>query len=502
MTPVHLEQNERTLTHAEWIAWTVGVVPANRKAVSGGGQALWWFAAMKDAQAFIGCTAATLGRAIAAGELDPVAFVEALLERIEAQTSPVFLAVTRDRAIKEAQAARDRARSGQMLSALDGVPIAWKDLIDMEAERTTAASDLFRAAPASPSDAPIVANAAAAGMVSLGKLNLTEFAYSGIGLNPHYGTPLNPRSNDGPRSPGGSSSGSGAAVADNLAPIAIGTDTGGSVRIPAAFNGVTGYKTSEGRINATGVFALSKTLDTVGPLAQTVEDCILADAVMQGTVGGTINRADPKALRIFVPETVVLNALEPAVSANFDASLERLAAAGVSITRGPLPEFAEAAQLAAEIGTITAAEAYVEHAQRVDGPDRDRIDHRVVARIDMGKAMSAAGLLRLQRARATAMTSLAARLDGALLAMPTTPLVAPLIPPLEADDALFHQINLLTLRNTAIGNFLNLPGVAIPNGTGDAGMPTSFLLSASGGEDDRLLGAAWALEMLIRGHAI
>lgn len=474
-------------------------MPANKEGVSGDGQFPLWVVGMKDPQAYVGSTAATLGRAIAAGDLDPVSFAEAVLERIEAQTSPVFLAVIRDRAVKEAQAARERARSGRMLSALDGVPIAWKDLIDMDGERTTAASDLFREAPAAKADAPIVANAAAAGMVSLGKLNLTEFAYSGIGLNPHYGTPLNPHSTDGPRSPGGSSSGSGAAVAGNLAPIAIGTDTGGSVRIPAAFNGVTGYKTSEGRITSRGVFALSETLDTVGPLAQTVEDCVLAEAAMRGTVGNLIQRAAPGALHVFVPETIVLDELEPAVSANFEASLQRLATAGVAIARGTLPEFAEAAALAAEIGTITAAEAYLEHAERVDGPARERIDRRVVARIDLGKTMSAAGLLRLQRARAAAMASLAARLDGALLAMPTTPHVAPLTAPLEADDALFHQINLLTLRNTAIGNFLNLPGVAIPNGTGNAGMPTSFLLSAPGGEDDRLLGAALALEGLIRG---
>lgn len=456
---------------------------------------------MKDPQSFIGSTAAVLGRAIAAGDLDPVGFAEALLGRIEVQTSPVFLTVTRDRALAEARAARARAKSGRMLSPLDGVPIAWKDLIDMEGEATTAASDLFRDAPTAKADAPIVANAAAAGMVSLGKVNLTEFAYSGIGLNPHYGTPLNPLSTDGPRSPGGSSSGSGAAVASDLAPIAVGTDTGGSVRIPAAFNGVTGYKTSEGRIDATGVFALSKTLDTVGPLAQTVEDCILADAAMRRVVGGMIRRSTPINLSVFVPESVVLDDLEPEVETNFEATIERLEKTGVTIIRGPLPEFSEAAALAAEIGTITAAEAYFEHATRVDGPDRGRIDARVVARIDMGKAISAAGLIRLQRARAAAIRSLALRLDGALIAMPTTPHVAPLTAPLEADDALFHKVNLITLRNTAIGNFLNLPGVAIPNGTGAGGMPTSFLLSAPGGEDVRLLGAALAVENTIRGDA-
>jgi len=449
----------------------------------------------------VGKPAAVIGRAIAAGALDPVGFTDCLLERIAAQTSPIFLATTRDRALKEASAAAARAKTGRMLSALDGVPIAWKDLIDMQGERTTAASDLFRGAAPAGEDAPIVKQACAAGMVNLGKLNLTEFAYSGLGLNPHYGTPLNPCATDAPRSPGGSSSGSGVAVAAGMAPIAVGTDTGGSVRIPAAFNGVTGYKSSEGRIDTTGVFALSRTLDSVGPLALTVEDCMLADAVMRGKVGAAVSRSDPSDLSVFVPETVVLDDLEPDVAANFEATIERLERAGVGVARGRLPEFSEAAALAAEIGTITAAEAYYEHAERIDGADRDRIDRRVVARIDMGKTMSAKDLLLLQRARTAAMARLSARLDGALVAIPTAPHVAPKIAPLEADDALFHPVNLKTLRNTAIGNFLNMPGVAMPNGTGTACMPTSFLLSAPGGQDTRLLGAALALETLIRDEA-
>ena len=456
---------------------------------------------MTDTSAYVGKPAAMIGRAIAAGALDPVSFAECLLERIVAQKSPVFLAMTRNRALTEAKAAGARAKSGRMLSALDGVPIGWKDLVDMRGEPTTAASDLYRDARPAVEDAPIVKQACAAGMVSLGKLNLTEFAYSGLGLNPHYGSPLNPHATDAPRSPGGSSSGSGVAVASGMAPIAIGTDTGGSVRIPAAFNGVTGYKSSEGRIDTTGVFALSRTLDTVGPLALTVEDCVLADAVLRGKVGASVFRPDPRDMSIFLPETVVLDDLEAEVAAAFEATIDRLERAGVGVKRGPLPEFAEAAALGVEIGTITAAEAYYEHAQRVDGAERDRIDRRVVARIDVGKTMTAKGLLRLQRARVAAAKSLMARLDGALLAMPTTPHVAPEIAPLEADDALFHAVNLKTLRNTAIGNFLNLPGVAMPNGTGTAGMPTSFLLSAPGGHDTRLLGAALALEPVVRGEA-
>jgi len=449
----------------------------------------------------MGASAVSIGRAMAGGVLDPVAFTECLLERIAIQPSPIFLNVTATRALTEAEAARLRLREGRPRSALDGLPVAWKDLVDMAGEVTTAASDLLRHSPVADQDAPIVAQASAAGMVNLGKLNLTEFAYSGIGLNPHYGTPENPCSTDGPRVPGGSSSGSGAAVAAGLAPIAIGTDTGGSVRVPAAFNGVTGYKSSEGRISLEGVLKLSPTLDTIGPLGRTVEDCVLADQILRGARGVSMPCAIVSDVSLFVPEGVVLDGLEPEVAANFEASLVRLSALGVSIERCVLPEFEEAARLAEEIGTITAAEAYVEHAARVDGADRERMDHRVAARIDLGRAMSALGLLRLQRARVAAMQSLNVRLNGALIAMPTVPHIAPAIAPLDADDALFYAMNLKTLRNTVIGNFLNLPGVAMPNGTGEAGMPTSFLLSASaGGDDEHLLSAALALEPAIRGN--
>ncbi|MEM9431348.1 MAG: amidase [Pseudomonadota bacterium] len=453
------------------------------------------------AEEFIGASAATIGGALARGQLDAVAFTECLLERIAAQTSPVFLKATAARALAEAEAARVRLKAGRPRSALDGVPIAWKDLIDMKGEVTTAASDLRRDAPVAERDAPIVAHAASAGMVSLGKLNLTEFAFSGIGLNPHFGTPLNPCATGAARVPGGSSSGSGVAVASGLAPIAIGTDTGGSVRVPAAFNGVVGYKCSEGRIETAGVFALSRTLDTVGPLARTVEDCVLADQVLRGAVGDFVPRARLSDLSIFVPESVVLEALEPEVAANFEATLERLAAAGVSIARGPLAEFEEAARLVAEIGSIVAAEAYAEHEALVDGPQRSRIDRRVVSRIELGKSMSAVGLLRLQKARAAAIQSLSSRMGNALFAMPTTPHVAPERAPLEADDAVFHRVNVKSLRNTAIGNFLNLPGVAIPDGTGAAGMPTSVQISATGNQDTALLSAALALEPFIRGDA-
>ncbi len=453
---------------------------------------------MSDLAAVSARPASAIGRALAAGDVSPIALAELFLARIEAQTSPVFLHVTAERALSEAKASEARLKAGRALSPLDGVPIGWKDLIDIEGTPTTAGAALLRDAVPAKRDAPVVVHAAAAGMVTLGKLNLTEFAYSGLGLNPTFGTPINPHGAGAARAPGGSSSGSGVAVAAGLAPCAIGTDTGGSVRIPAAFNGVVGYKSSTGRIDKAGVFALSPTLDTLGPLARSVEDCVLLDMVLRGAVTTPVRRRSLEGLRIHVAEGVPLADLDEAVSINFEASMARLERAGVQITRGPVQPFDDAVRLLEEFGSIAAAEAYVEHRARVNGPDEARMDRRVVARILGGKRMSAADLIGLMRGREAGMRALAEVLDGALLAMPTTPIVAPEIAPLEADDAVFHATNLKTLRNTAIGNFLDTPGLAIPNGTDAEGLPTSFLLSAPSGEDERLLSAGLAVEALVR----
>lgn len=441
-------------------------------------------------------SAAAIGRALAAGEASPVALAEELLALAEAQASPAFLHLTRERALTEARAAAARLAAGRPLSPLDGVPVGWKDLIDMKGERTTAASATRAGAEPAACDAPVVAHAGAAGMVSLGKLNLSEFAYSGLGLNPHFGTPLNPHGQG--RAPGGSSSGSAVAVAAGMLPCAIGTDTGGSIRVPASFNGIVGYKPSSGRISKAGVFALSQTLDTVGPLARTVEDCVLLDAVLRGAVAGEVVRLPLAGLRVFVPETVVLDDLEPAVAVNFEASLSRLSAAGAEIARGPLPAFAEVAALHAGVGTITAAEAWVEHRALLEGPGRAQVDARVTARIEHGSRMSAHDLLTLQRARTRLAAEMQDCFAGGFLAMPTTPHTAPEVRPLEADPALFHCVNLRTLRNTILGNMLDLCGLAIPNGRDAGGLPTSFLLCAPGGADLRLLGAGLSAEAIIR----
>ncbi|WMS42450.1 amidase [Acuticoccus sp. MNP-M23] len=441
---------------------------------------------------------AALARAYRLGEADPVAVTEVCLSRIaQASGASVFLAVTEDRARREAEASRARYAAGRPASPVDGVPVAWKDLFDMEGEVTTAGSALLRHAPPAEADAPVVAQLSAAGMVAVGKTNLTEFAFSALGLNPHYGTCANPWDSETPRCPGGSSSGSAVAVAAGLVPVAIGSDTGGSVRVPAAFNGLVGAKSSEGRISTRGAYPLSYTLDTVGPLCRTVEDAVLTDAALRGT-SPTVTRGNLSDLKLVVAEGLPMDDCDEVVLTAFEAAVERLAKAGATIERHEFAELAEASQMLATHGTIANAEAYHFHKERVDGPDVEEIDGRVAARILRGKTMSADDLLELQIGRRRLAASLASTLNGALLIYPTVAHIAPEIAPLDADPALFNDVNMRSLRNTMVGNFLNLPGVALPAAS-PSPMPVSLLVSGLANTDETVLSAAWAMENMVRG---
>ncbi|MDF2230961.1 amidase family protein [Albimonas sp. CAU 1670] len=443
-------------------------------------------------------TAAEIGRALATGETSALALTERLLARIAAGDPAVFIRLTPERARAEAVAADARLAAGRPLSPLDGVPIAWKDLVDMAGERTTAGSALHADAIPAVRDADVVANAARAGMVSLGKLNLAEFAYSALGQNPHFGTPANPAAPVGgpAHAPGGSSSASGAAVAGGLAPCALGSDTGGSIRIPASFCGVVGYKSSGGRLPLRGVFPLSETQDTVGPLCRSVEDAALLDAVLRGAPAPAPAPLDIANLSLLVPEGAPLTDLQPEVAESFERALSALARAGAWIRRVRVPALDRVAEaLAAR--SIIAAEAYALHREALEGPELARIDPRVAARILVGRTMTAADLVALHRLRREAMAELSAALDGALLAMPTTLSTAPSLAAIEDDEG-FRRATGLANRNTGIGSFLDLPGLAIPSGRDRAGLPTSFLLSAPRGEDPRLLRAGLGVEPLIR----
>jgi aspartyl-tRNA(Asn)/glutamyl-tRNA(Gln) amidotransferase subunit A len=384
---------------------------------------------------------------------------------------------------------------------LDGVPLAWKDLFDLEGVTTTAGSRVLAGGDPAAADADVVAALAAAGMVTVGRTNMSEFAFSGLGINPHFGTPENPTSVDVPRLPGGSSSGAGVAVARGLVPLAIGTDTGGSVRIPAAFNGVVGYKATRGRYSMGGVFPLAESLDSLGPLCHTVIDAVWADAAMRGLTAPSVTRGRLDGLCLVVPETVMFDDAEDGVVAAFEAALARLARAGARIRRQAFPMFSEIFDLMAKHGALVTAEAFVLHRNRLAGPEANAMDPRVVARTRLGEKITLSDYLAITAARRRLVGAFNAAFGPEdILVSPTLPVVAPPIAPLLADDEAFFRTNGKVLRNTLIGNFLDGCGVSIPCGTGEAGMPVGLLLSAPGGADDRLLGVALAAEDVVRGE--
>ena len=445
-------------------------------------------------------SAAQLGALISSGMVSAEDIAERTLAAIAAhRDQAIFTRVTAGRALTEARAAARRLRAGRPASVLEGVPVAWKDLFALKGLPTTAGSRLLEADPPAEADATVVARLKAAGMICTGRVNMTEFAYSGIGLNPHYGTPRNPNGRGAARVPGGSSSGSAVVVAAGLVPVAIGTDTGGSVRIPAAFNGVIGYKASSGRYPMDGMFPLSRTLDTLGIFSRTVADAVLVDAAMCGALLPASRALPLKGVRILVPENVVLDDCETAVMANFEAALERLAAEGAVIERRQMPVLDEIGALNKRFGAIVAAEAYALHKERVEGPAAAAIDRRVARRIAAAAGTTMADYISAMEARARLMAGTAEMLAGrCLVAMPTVPHVSPMVEPLEADDELFARVNLKTLRNTALGNYLGWCGVSIPAGTDAVGLPTAVLLSGAPGADEQLLSLCLAAEAAIR----
>lgn len=444
-------------------------------------------------------TVSQLAKKLRSGKLDAVDLTEQTLANIGAtDDKAIFIEILTVRARAEAKASRRRMKAGQPASLLDGVPIGWKDLYDFSGRVTTAGSIVFKANGPATADAAIVEAGKRAGLIAIGALNMTEFAYSGIGINPHYGTPRNPHGSLLHRSPGGSSSGSAVAVAKGLLPVAMGTDTGGSIRIPASFNGVVGYKSSTGHYDMRGVFPLSRTLDSLGPLAQTVEDCALVDGVLRGTKKGIVKR-DIKGMEFIVPSNIVSDDLDNAVRANFEAALSRISKAGGKIKRKPFPMFERIFKLQSSRGSLLGAEALHLHWARVHGPEAEQMDRRVVKRIKTAENMSAVDFVEVLLQRKVMISECNELMGGGIVICPTTPHVAMDIQPLIANMDHFFAANTKTLRNTMLGNFLDWCGLAIPSGTDSNGMPTGVLLSARHGLDAQLLGSGLSLEHLIRG---
>lgn len=422
---------------------------------------------------------------------------ERCLERIadaQGEGSRAFIRV-------DAQGARlaadlmDRMRQGgQSLSPLAGIPIAIKDLADIQGQITAAGSKALADAPPAKSDAPVVARLRAAGCVIVGRTNMTEFAYSGLGINPHYGTPLSPWDRAARRVPGGSSSGSGVAVADGMALGALGTDTGGSCRIPAAFNGVVGYKPTARRVPTSGVVPLSTSLDSIGPLAPSVDCCRRLDAVMAGEPQSEPRGLALAGLRLHVPESVVLDGLDSHVAADFDRTLRQLSDAGARITRGSFKPFERIAATVRK-GGLSASESYHWHKDLI-ARRQNQYDPRVLARIMRGNEQSAADYLELLAQRRAAIEEFeqaTAPYDAIL--SPTVPVVAPRIAEVETDEA-YNRINMLVLRNTLMINVLDGCSIALPmHAPGQA--PTSLMISGPAMADRRLFEVATEVEQAI-----
>lgn len=445
---------------------------------------------------------AQLSTLIQSGDVDPVALAETTFGTIAAADPAIFITLSKERALAEAEASFRRIRDGRSLGILDGIPIGWKDLFDMTGMTTTAGSKVLAREPAAKRDAAVVDALKAAGMVAIGRLNMSEFAFSGLGLNPHYGTPENPRSTDVPRITGGSSSGSGAAVAAGLVTAAMGTDTGGSIRIPAAFNGIIGYKATRGRYAMDGVFPLAKSLDSLGPLCRTVQDAVWIDAAMRGLTTPAVGRQPLTGVEVVIPQNVVFDGVEAGVLAAFEGAVERLTDTGVKVARVEIPAFDEILSLMSSHGALVTAEAYWLHRHRLESDDALSMDRRVVSRTKLGANISLSDYIDILNARTRLIADVERHVGNRLIAFPTIPHVAPPIAPLTTDDDLFAKTNSRTLRNTLLGNFLDWCGVSVPCGTGDAGMPAGFLLSGLVGNDEKLLSVALSAEPVIRGDFI
>lgn len=425
--------------------------------------------------------ACAIAALFARGEITPLAFTDACLAAAQ-RASAIFITLTPERAREEAAAATRRWQRGAPLSAFDGIPVAWKDLFDVAHTRTTAGSALRQHAPLAHQDAPLVARAAQAGMVTLGKTNLSEFAFSGLGLNPTFGTPRLRTADGSEHAPGGSSSGAARAIAEGLVCVALGTDTGGSIRIPAAFSGVVGYRASRGRYDDRGVFPLAASLDTLGPLCRSVRDAQTLDAIWCGPNAAF---APPH----FVADTVLLDQCEAPVRENGYFALAQLEAAGFRVSYRAVTAMHSALAWIADNGWPGAVEAFQLHADVLASPQAEKMDPLVRQRLLDSGRLSPEVLSTFLQHRMQWQHALADELAGAVLITPTVAHTAPLLSPLQ-DAATFAQTNRATLRLTMPGSLLDMPGVALPSGGAETGLFTSLLLSLPSGEDARLLAAA------------
>src|ERR1700730_13099795 len=443
-------------------------------------------------------TLASLADDLATGRASARKLVDQCLANIadpKGEGRRAFIHVDAEAAIEAAEA-MDRLREVKAApSRFAGIPVSIKDLFDIKGQVTRAGSRALEDSAPADADAPVVARLRRAGFVVIGRTNMTEFAYSGIGINPHYGTPKGAWQRGVGHVPGGSSSGAAVSVVDGMAFGALGTDTGGSCRIPAAYNGIVGFKPTQRRVPLDGGVPLSFTLDSFGPLARTVKCCAVLDAVLAGETVVPLQPRPIKGMRLAVPTTVVLDQLDEAVARTFERALETLSRQGALIERIEVPEFLDVGVMNSK-GGFAAAESYAWHRYLIVSHG-DIYDPRVHVRILRGESISAADYIDLLDSR----RSLIARTEKRIapydaLVLPTTAITPPRIADL-ADDKAFTKANLLSLRNCSLINMIDGCAISLPcHREGD--VPVGLMLAASGGADRRIFELATAMEGVIR----
>lgn len=440
----------------------------------------------------------SLAADLAAGRTTSRQLVEDCLARIkdpDGEGQRVYLHVDRDAALAAADAMDALRKAGAEPSRFAGIPMSIKDLFDIKGQVTRAGSRALEDSAPADSDAPAVARLRSAGFILIGRTNMVEFAYSGIGTNPHYGTPKGAYKRDVGHVPGGSSSGAAVSVLDGMAHAALGTDTGGSCRIPAAFNGIVGYKPTQRRVPLDGAVPLSFSLDSIGPLARSVACCAALDAILAGEPAFELTPRPIKGMRLAIPTTIAMTDLDDAVAQAFERAIKTLTDQGALVDRIEVPAFHDIAPMSA-LGGFTAAESFAWHRELITSKG-DVYDPRVAFRIQRGQGMSAADYIGLLPAR----RSLIARVEATIapydaMVLPTAAITPPTIAAMD-DDKVFAKQNIMALRNCTLINMIDGCAISLPiSGKGEA--PVGLMLAAAGGNDRRIFELAAGIETAIR----
>ena len=443
-------------------------------------------------------TLATLAADLETGRTTARKLVEECLARIDdpaGEGARTFINVDKDAALAAADAMDHLRKANAAPSPYAGIPVSIKDLYDIKGQVTRAGSRALEDSAPAEADAPVVARLRRAGFIVIGRTNMTEFAYSGIGINPHFGTPKSAWNRHVGHVPGGSSSGAAVSIADQMAYGALGTDTGGSCRIPAAYNGIVGYKPTQRRVPLDGGVPLSFSLDSFGPLARSVACCAVLDAVLADEAVQPLQPRPVKGMRLAVPTTIALDDLDEEVARTFERALEALSRHGALVERIEVPEFHDVGVMNGK-GGFAAAESYAWHRYLLTSKG-DVYDPRVRVRIQRGEGISAADYIDILNARRAFIARTEQRIAPYdALVLPTTANTPPVIADL-ADDQAFTTQNLRALRNCTLINMLDGCAISLPAHR-EGEVPVGLMLAAAGGADRCIFELAAGMENIIR----